>query len=356
MQDKIAIAEELAEAKSELAFLQQQQLDWQAALQEPGTALLTKALSHIKRNPRHALKTVSLQIQIPRRAEKPPLTPQDVFYSKKTFAAVLEVASSLFSLAMSSIRNSKIEIQDALDVFTADPASSHCSLPYDALARSLADDAKALAPCFSVLRALSIRFTDPAIAFGRSKEELNEMVYHHNVSAMISLLSLCSNLEYLKIFRYCLPVGPRGHQESVRSNFHISVLPREFEQLANSTILPSLRTLCLGGMRARAVDLFKIIHNHRKTLESVDLQQIDITEGELSTALEGVQSCINLKNVRLDKIYAPRAVLFGGHRMVHHRGVHAREPINYDIQIWMSRQRASLQLYREQMRTKALFG
>jgi hypothetical protein len=256
-------------------------------------------------------------------------------------------AARAFSVVASSLRDNGPTVQ-RLELFTGDPASTWCSLPYDTFSH-FDWGASESWPSLSAVKKLSMRVSDrsteimelgfthaegctsknsrpperPATlkAVQRSVVEREREIDTRHCESITRMQQLCRHLEELDITRYRLSwLGHNFYFETFDPNLEIATISQwksrqsYMHHLSQAEPLPNLRKLRLGGLSLVSDDLLIFVQKHKTSLREISLENVQAVHSLFALFFEFLASedCavaqIHLKDLQEDQhslLYLP---------------------------------------------------
>jgi hypothetical protein len=251
----------------------------------------------------------------------------------------LGTAARAFSIVAASSRDNGPIVQ-RLELFTADPASTWCSLPYDTFSH-FDWEASESWPSLRAVKKLSMRVSDrfteipeldsthlegctsvnggiprrPATlkAAQRSVVEREREIDTRHRENITRMQQLCRHLEELDITWYRLSwLNPRFFFETFDPNLDIDAIAQwksrqsYMHRLSQSEPFPNLRKLQLGGLSLSIDDLLAFVRKHNASLREISLENVQAVDSLFAPLFEFLasQDCaverVHLKDLQED--------------------------------------------------------
>jgi hypothetical protein len=254
--------------------------------------LLSRALRNIASHGRNGLDTLSLKVMIYDEVVVVPQPGRRLGCLHRD--EIFRIAAKTFGLVALSLRESALPIR-RLDVFDEFPGHFSCNLPYDTFSRFDWTGSEHQWLLFRKLKTCSLRISDrfmgPAsetdlapdtVSHDRSLSQELEIDAGHR-SALLKMLSMCSELETLRITWYRMSSQQHTRTYRSRSGRPQSTARQNFmRDLALATPFPLLHTLHFGGLNLRAKDLLAFVQKHQSTLREFSLHNIKAVNGRFT--------------------------------------------------------------------------
>jgi hypothetical protein len=283
--------EELRQAGLDLVVLQERlatQLDM--IRHQRDVELLSQAFSNLAANGA-SLHMLRLEVEIFKDDATTSLLPLFGGHWKPIWTSAAHASHTLFT----SLANCDLQIR-VLDLFNS-TRMLRCSLSCSEF-NNVDFAFVRLGGSFRHLTELSLRVSDHTVNRESYDEILNKLTQVADFEGLRSLLRTCHNVQKLDLAHFSLRYVNNSNTSSQ------GVL----QTLAESE-LPSLQALALQGFRTTGDELVALLQKF-KTLRSLSLRNIVLTQGGFQRMLDYCTMSANMEEVNMDSLFAPDLVQF----------------------------------------------
>ncbi|KAJ4348719.1 uncharacterized protein N0V89_010097 [Didymosphaeria variabile] len=293
--------EEVAKVEDDMRELEDRRWEY-IVLKETGvySGLLTKAFRNLAANgKRNRLRSLTLDVVVLREDAVTEKSPEH----GGGWKIIWEAASECFSIAMTSLADSKLRV-DELDLFNS---TYRCSLGSNSF-MEIETYAKELAPSLRDMKSLSFSHVDRLLTESELRgpiDELQALTYQHaNLNGLARLIGLSPGLESLQIHWYST--------YACRYRDDIDVDDTQLiKTLAQTAALPCLKTLILRGVRVTEKELLALVRS--APIQKFSMENVHMEEGTFQSVFDHCTSNqAAIQKLFFDDIWERKLIIFEG--------------------------------------------